>query len=71
MQTGRKLDKSLTSLFKFDNKTSSILERLVQEIYDNKELCTYQFLNHPGSEDMLCGILKLVGSEDVRYIMLT
>lgn len=66
MRTGRKLDKSLTSLFKFDNNTSTVLERLVQEMHDNKELCSYQFLNHPGSEDMLCGILKLVGSEDVR-----
>lgn len=66
MQTGRKLDKSLTSLFKHDDSTSAVLERLVQEIHDNKELCSYQFLNHPGSQDMLCGILKLVGSEDVR-----
>ena len=68
MRSGRKLDKSLTSLFKFDKNTSATLDRLVGEIHQNKELCSYQFLNHPGSQDMLAGILKLVRSEDRRYV---
>jgi hypothetical protein len=68
MRSGRKLDKSLTSLFKFDKNTSATLDRLVGEIHQNKELCSYQFLNHPGSQDMLAGILKLVHSEDRRYV---
>ena len=66
MRSGRKLDKTLTTLFKFDKNTSGTLERLVGELHENKELCSYQFLNHPGSEDMLAGIMKLVHSEDRR-----
>ncbi len=68
MRSGRKLDKTLTSLFKFDKNTSASLDRLVAELHANKELCSYQFLNHPGSEDMLAGILKLVHSKDRRFV---
>lgn len=68
MRSGRKLDKNLTSLFKFDKNTSATLDRLVAEIHQNKELCSYQFLNHPGSQEMLAGILKLLHSEDKRYV---
>ena len=67
MRSGRKLDKTLTSLFKFDKNTSATLDRLVGEIHENKELCSYQFLNHPGSDDMLAGVVKLVRSNDKRY----
>ncbi|XP_028395080.1 uncharacterized protein LOC114519192 [Dendronephthya gigantea] len=66
MRSGRKLDKALTSLFKFDKNTSATLDRLVGEIHENKELCCYQFLNHPGSGEMLAGIMKLVHSKDRR-----
>lgn len=69
MRSGRKLDKTLASLFKFDKSTSATLDRLVGEIHENKELCSYQFLNHPGSDDMLAGVLKLVRSNDRRYSM--
>ena len=66
MRSGRKLDKNLTSLFKFDENTAGVISRLVAELQENKELCSYQFLNHRGSDDMLAGIIKLINSDDIR-----
>ncbi|XP_032229657.2 uncharacterized protein LOC116613146 isoform X2 [Nematostella vectensis] len=65
-EAGRSLNKNLISLFRHDSETPQILERLVHEIHTDKELCSYMFLNHPGSEDMLLGLLNLLDSEDSR-----
>lgn len=69
-EAGRSLNKNLESLFRHNNETSFVLERLVREIHSDKELCSYMFLNHPGSEDMLWGLLKLLDSNDSRYVSL-
>ncbi|KXJ13637.1 Usherin [Exaiptasia diaphana] len=66
-EAGRSLNKNLESLFRHNNETSFVLERLVREIHSDKELCSYMFLNHPGSEDMLWGLLKLLDSNDSRF----
>ncbi|XP_074620364.1 uncharacterized protein LOC141879126 isoform X2 [Acropora palmata] len=64
-EAGRSLNKDLTSLFRHDVHTPKILERLVHELHTDKELCSYLFLNHPGSEDMLWGLINLL-TEDSR-----
>ncbi|XP_067056752.1 uncharacterized protein [Acropora muricata] len=64
-EAGRSLNKELTSLFRHDVHTPKILERLVHELHTDKELCSYLFLNHPGSEDMLWGLINLL-TEDSR-----
>ena len=65
-EAGRSLNKNLESLFRHNNETASVLERLVREIHTDKELCSYMFLNHPGSEDMLWGLLRLLNNSDSR-----
>ncbi|XP_073242775.1 uncharacterized protein [Porites lutea] len=64
-EAGRSLNKDLTSLFKHNLHTPRVLERLVHELHSDKELCSYLFLNHPGSEDMLWGLMNLL-TEDSR-----
>ncbi|XP_068724767.1 uncharacterized protein [Montipora capricornis] len=64
-EAGRSLNKDLTSLFRHNLHTAKVLERLVRELHTDKELCSYLFLNHPGSEDMLWGLINLL-TEDSR-----
>ncbi|XP_078381872.1 uncharacterized protein LOC144664607 isoform X2 [Oculina patagonica] len=64
-EAGRSLNKDLTSLFRHNLHTPRVLERLVHELHSDKELCSYLFLNHPGSEDMLWGLMNLL-TEDSR-----
>lgn len=66
-EAGRSLNKDLTSLFRHDVHTPKILERLVHELHTDKELCSYLFLNHPASEDMLWGLINLL-TEDSRWV---
>ena len=68
-EAGRSLNKDLTSLFRHDVHTPKILERLVHELHTDKELCSYLFLNHPGSEDMLWGLINLL-TEDSRWVII-
>lgn len=65
-EAGKSFNKDLISLFKHNEDTPKVLERLVQETHTDKELCGILFLNHPGSEDMLWGLLKLLRSTDHR-----
>ena len=65
-EAGRSLNSDLISLFQHNDDTPKVLERLVQEIHSDKELCSLMFLNHPGSEDMLWGVMNLLGSQDAR-----
>ncbi|XP_066020855.1 uncharacterized protein [Pocillopora verrucosa] len=64
-EAGRTLNKDLTSLFRHNLQTPHVLDRLVHELHSDKELCSYLFLNHPGSEDMLWGLMNLL-MEDSR-----
>lgn len=64
-EAGRSLNKDLTSLFRHNLQTPRVLDRLVYELHSDKELCSYLFLNHPGSEDMLWGLMNLL-TEDSR-----
>lgn len=64
-EAGRTLNKDLTSLFRHNLQTPRVLDRLVHELHSDKELCSYLFLNHPGSEDMLWGLMNLL-MEDSR-----
>ena len=65
-EAGRTLNKDLTSLFRHNLQTPHVLDRLVHELHSDKELCSYLFLNHPGSEDMLWGLMNLL-MEDSRW----
>ena len=70
LQAGRQLSRGLKLLINHDgDKTADALEELVDEIHEDKELCCYQLLNHPGSEDILWGIIRLIGSKDERLIV--
>lgn len=67
MHAGRHLNRGLKLLINHDEeKTPEALERLVEEFHDEKELCCYQMLNHPGSEDILWGIIRLLACKDPR-----
>ena len=59
-EAGRSLNKDLASLFRHNLETPRVLDRLVHELHSDKELCSYLFLNHPGSEDMLWGLMNLL-----------
>lgn len=65
-EAGKSFNNDLISLFKHNDDTPKVLERLVQETHTDKELCSLLFLNHPGSEDMLWGLMKLLRSTDPR-----
>eukprot|EP00795_Rhopilema_esculentum_P010682 gene10682-19446_t len=64
LHAGRHLNRGLKLLINHGEKTPESLERLVAEMHDDKELCCYQLLNHPGSEDILWGIIRLLASKD-------
>eukprot|EP00794_Sanderia_malayensis_P015907 gene15907-17507_t len=64
LQAGRSLNPALQCLIKHNENTGPVLENLVDEFHDDKDLCSYQLLNHPGSEDILWGIVRLLGSND-------
>ncbi len=63
---GRHLNPGLKSLIQHGERTGQALENLVDEFHNDKELCSYQLLNHAGSEDILWGIVRLLGSKDAR-----
>ena len=67
LHAGRDLNQGLKALIKHDEKTPEALENLVDELHNDKELAAYQLLNHPGSEDLLWGIIRLLASKDPRY----
>ena len=67
LHAGRQLNRCLKSLINHDDeKTPDAIEKLVHEFHTDKELCCYQLLNHSGSEDILWGIVRLLGSKDPR-----
>ena len=67
LHAGRKLNRGLKLLIDHDDeKTPGAIERLVDELRDDKELCCYQLLNHPGSEDILWGIVRLLAFKDAK-----
>ena len=67
LHAGRQLNRGLKLLINHDDeKTPEAVERLVDEFHNDKELCCYQLLNHPGSEDILWGIVRLLASKDAK-----
>ena len=64
---GRQLNRGLKLLIDHDDgKTPEAIERLVDELREDRELCCYQLLNHPGSEDILWGIVRLLASKNAK-----
>ena len=65
LHAGRQLNRGLKLLINHDEeKTPEAIERLVDELHHDKELCCYQLLNHSGSEDILWGIMRLLAYKD-------
>lgn len=45
------------------------LEKLVEDLNEIKEKTIYNFLNDSGSEDFLWSLVKLLASDDKRFVV--
>lgn len=51
-----------------DKKAHVALEMLVDDLHGDKERTVHKFLGHSGAEDFLYGLVRLLGSDNPRYV---
>ena len=49
-----------------DKRSHAALEMLVDDLHTDKDRSINRFLTHPGSEDFLWGLVKLLGNSNAR-----
>lgn len=54
-----------------DKKAHVALEMLVDDLHGDKERTVHKFLGHSGAEDFLYGLVRLLGSDNPRYVTIS